>query len=236
AAAAEAAVRAKLEAAKLAAEKEAWERREAAGRASRSAAREHDRATGSTPPVPAATDETGDEAAAGEAGAADETADAASGLDWLDGPDAETIGGQRDPWARGPAGAPRRKPVSKAGVSVWGKPGRAPTWAEASAEEATSADAAEPEGEAEEIKAAPGDEAEAPAVEADEPGSEADAPERDGADADTDDAADSQELTQAFLPDFLKDEAEAPRDIVEASGRDSTEALERPDPPAGRTD
>ncbi|MDR2348021.1 MAG: phosphotransferase, partial [Bifidobacteriaceae bacterium] len=127
AAAAEAAVRAKLEAAKLAAEKEAWERREAAGRASRSAARERDRATGSTPPVPAASD--GDEAPggdgeaeapadaageAGEAGAGDDGdggyGDGGSGLDWLDGPDAETIGGQRDPWARGSAGAPRRKP------------------------------------------------------------------------------------------------------------------------------
>jgi hypothetical protein len=42
---------------------------------------------------------------------------------------------------------------------------------------------------------------------------------------------DSQELTQAFLPDFLKDDSEAPADILAAAAADETEALERPKPP-----
>jgi hypothetical protein len=42
-----------------------------------------------------------------------------------------------------------------------------------------------------------------------------------------DDEPDSGEMTQAFLPDFLSDPAEAPTDIAAAAGRDETEALDR---------
>ncbi|MDR2567651.1 MAG: hypothetical protein LBC97_16680, partial [Bifidobacteriaceae bacterium] len=42
------------------------------------------------------------------------------------------------------------------------------------------------------------------------------------------DELDSGELTQAFLPDFLKDESEAPANIAEAAANAETEALERP--------
>jgi hypothetical protein len=56
---------------------------------------------------------------------------------------------------------------------------------------------------------------------ADRPGAEAD-------DRPDVDKPDSGELTQAFLPDFLKDESEAPDNIAAAAAQDETEALERP--------
>ncbi|MDR1442789.1 MAG: phosphotransferase [Bifidobacteriaceae bacterium] len=39
----------------------------------------------------------------------------------------------------------------------------------------------------------------------------------------------SQEITQAFLPDFLTDDSEAPADIAAAAANDETEALDRPE-------
>jgi hypothetical protein len=209
AAAAEAAARTKLEEAKLAAEKDSWERREAAARASRSAARERQRTTGS---VPRLTTEDGD-------------------LRWTS--EAEDAPGG----ASGPAkGAPPlRKAVSEGGVSVWGKPPRNSRWDDAEAAAAAQdpahgeAGAEHPDGE--DVPAASGAGAadgtgagEARQDVADQAAGRPD-------DADRPDAQDepgSEEMTQAFLPDFLKDDSEAPADIAAASGRDETEALERP--------
>jgi hypothetical protein len=403
AAAAEAAARAKLEEAKLAAEKEAWERREAAGRASRSAARERARTTGSTPRVEAEADYDGgvDDDSAAEADDDGGAAGGGGGAAWGGGAGARRLGprtakagigtvsgdldwgshspsgpaGALNDWspgakAGGGSGAPKRKSVAEGGVSVWGKPRKPPTWADAEADEvgtkvgaagaepgkptaktavggedaAAGADGAqgggadgdvvkrvepgtdEPDGvggsgdstaEANPETASPADldvEDAEPTDEADRVGPDADkaaakavkghdkadkaqvnadganGPGRanigagpgsaepvdtqrgevdgdegdegdegegdgDGSDGsdegdetsraradradqatDLDGEPDSQEMTQAFLPDFLRDESEAPHDIVEAAGRDSTEALERPDSATHRPD
>jgi aminoglycoside phosphotransferase (APT) family kinase protein len=155
--AAEAAARAKLEEAKLAAEKEAWERREAAGRASRSAARQRERAgTGGLPPVGEAIDDGLDWGDAGLRGAPQDggpaerggagaggggaVAGAVAGGDGI-GPSQRLGHGSLD---RHAISWPARKPVSDGGVSVWGKPrplGPAPSGAEPSADADPSADA-----------------------------------------------------------------------------------------------
>ncbi|MDR2254218.1 MAG: phosphotransferase, partial [Bifidobacteriaceae bacterium] len=111
AAAVEAAARARLEEAKLTAERESQERRDAAARASRAAAREHERNTGSqsASPIDAPEWRRPDDA--------DRSSDPAAV--WLADPSATDRAGGADG-----LGGPPRKAVSDGGVSVWGKPRR----------------------------------------------------------------------------------------------------------------
>ncbi|MDR2374653.1 MAG: phosphotransferase [Bifidobacteriaceae bacterium] len=189
AAAAEAEAAAKLEAAKQAALDEARERREAAMRASESAAREHLRASGEMPRVSDDGESGGENADEGAGGAGGENADegesASTGGEGAGGGDAggegESSGGGDEP---APPTAPKRQAVTEGGVSLWGtRPKKdAPTWDESYDPDADSDGAEEP---------------------------------------------DSQEMTQAFLPDFLKDDSEAPADIAAAAAQGETEALEK---------
>ncbi|MDR3107903.1 MAG: phosphotransferase [Bifidobacteriaceae bacterium] len=233
AAAAEAAAAAKLEAAKQAAAVEAGERREAALRASEAAARERRRATGSIPRVV----DGGGEAAPGparEVVTPKRQSIAKSGVSLWGRP--KKSSSKRDLPA-GPVGADGLAPLAGAGER------------EASPnDDLTDADPAAFVGELSDQTVQPdkGSSAERsdsqpslPGVRGDGLGANEAAASVDSADSVAATSADdhaaggenddgSPEATQLFLPDFLKDEAEAPADLAAAAAQDETEALDRP--------
>jgi hypothetical protein len=92
---------------------------------------------------------------------------------------------------------------------------------------ATTGDSSEPDADVPDAKGPDAAEPDSAEPDSDEPNSDQPDPERpDAVELDSDEV-DSGEMTQVFIPDFLKDDSEAPADIVAAAGADETEALDR---------
>jgi aminoglycoside phosphotransferase (APT) family kinase protein len=253
-AAAEAAATAKLEAAKQAAEAETRQRREAALRASEAAAREHLRTSGSIPRV-TGEDRLPDWQPPAEAKSEDAPSESAADGSTGDGTKAAEAAPPGGPDSLQP---PKRESVAKGGVSLWGSPKKSspgdqtgeavPSWADQldaagnkeASQEVPPSEPAEngadgPDGAGGIGGAAggpvPGDQTPAPADQPTDGDKDSATTDRAPASDPADQAEpDSSEMTQAFLPDFLKDDSEAPADIAAAAANDQTEALERPAP------